>query len=103
MRERWDGIRPASSFENPEMNSFNHYAFGAVGDWMYQNIGGISLDPAAPGYRRSRIAPRPGGGGPDERERIPRNPVRTADPGGGPRANPSRAGPDRSGETGRGG
>ena len=62
MWERWDGIRPDSSFENPEMNSFNHYAFGAVGDWMYQNIGGISLDPAAPGYRRSRIAPRPGAG-----------------------------------------
>jgi len=44
------------------MNSFNHYAFGAVGDWMYQNIGGIDLDPGAPGYRRSRIAPRPGAG-----------------------------------------
>jgi len=35
----WDGIRPDSSFEDPGMNSFNHYAFGAVGDWMYQNIG----------------------------------------------------------------
>ena len=44
------------------MNSFNHYAFGAVGDWMYQNIGGIDVDPAAPGYRHSRIAPRPGAG-----------------------------------------
>jgi len=63
MWERWDGIRPDSSFEDPGMNSFNHYAFGAVGDWMYQNIGGIDIDPAAPGYRRSRIAPRPGGGG----------------------------------------
>jgi len=39
MWERWDGIRPDSSFEDPGMNSFNHYAFGAVGDWMYQNIG----------------------------------------------------------------
>src|SRR5207245_2179118 len=62
MWERWDGIRPDSSFEDPGMNSFNHYAFGAVGDWMYQNIGGIDVDPAAPGYRRSRIAPRPGAG-----------------------------------------
>ena len=62
MWERWDGIRPDSSLQDPEMNSFNHYAFGAVGDWMYQNIGGIDLDPAAPGYRRSRIAPRPGAG-----------------------------------------
>jgi alpha-L-rhamnosidase len=62
MWERWDGIRPDSSFEDPGMNSFNHYAFGAVGDWMYQNIGGIDVDSAAPGYKRSRIAPRPGGG-----------------------------------------
>jgi len=60
MWERWDGIRPDSSFEDPGMNSFNHYAFGAVGDWMYQNIGGLDVDPAGPGYRRSRIAPRPG-------------------------------------------
>ncbi len=62
MWERWDGIRPDSSFEDPGMNSFNHYAFGAVGDWMYQNIGGIDVDPAVPGYRRARIAPRPGAG-----------------------------------------
>ncbi len=62
MWERWDGIRPDSSFEDPAMNSFNHYAFGAVGDWMYQNIGGIDVDPAVPGYRRARIAPRPGAG-----------------------------------------
>jgi alpha-L-rhamnosidase len=44
------------------MNSFNHYAFGAVGDWMYRNIGGIDVDSAGPGYRRSRIAPRQGAG-----------------------------------------
>jgi len=62
MWERWDGIRPDSSFEDPGMNSFNHYAFGAVGDWMYRNIGGIDVDSAAVGYRRSRIAPRPGAG-----------------------------------------
>ena len=62
MWERWDGIRPDSSFEDPEMNSFNHYAFGAVGDWLYRNIGGIDLDPDAPGYRHARIAPRVGGG-----------------------------------------
>lgn len=62
MWERWDGIRPDSSFEDAGMNSFNHYAFGAVGDWMYRNIGGIDLDPVAPGYRRARIAPRVGAG-----------------------------------------
>ncbi|HSD32762.1 MAG TPA: alpha-L-rhamnosidase C-terminal domain-containing protein, partial [Gemmatimonadales bacterium] len=62
MWERWDGIRPDSTFEDPGMNSFNHYAFGAVGDWMYRTIGGIDADPAAPGYRKARIAPHPGAG-----------------------------------------
>jgi alpha-L-rhamnosidase len=62
MWERWDGIRPDSSFEDADMNSFNHYAFGAVGDWMYQTIGGIALDAAAPGGKRVRIAPRPAAG-----------------------------------------
>ncbi|HYX82210.1 MAG TPA: family 78 glycoside hydrolase catalytic domain [Gemmatimonadales bacterium] len=62
MWERWDGIRPDSSFEDAGMNSFNHYAFGAVGDWMYRTIGGISLDAGAPGAKHVRIAPRPGGG-----------------------------------------
>lgn len=62
MWERWDGIRPDSSFEDAGMNSFNHYAFGAVGDWMYRTIGGINLDQAAPGGKRVRIAPIPGGG-----------------------------------------
>src|SRR5256885_3612158 len=38
MWERWDGIRPDSSFEDPGMNSFNHYAFGAVGDWIYRTL-----------------------------------------------------------------
>ncbi len=62
MWERWDGIEPDGTFEDPSMNSFNHYAFGAVGDWMYRTIGGIDVDPAAPGYAHSFIAPRPGGG-----------------------------------------
>ncbi len=62
MWERWDGIKPDGSFEEVSMNSFNHYAFGAIGDWMYRTIGGIDLDPAAPGYKHAIIAPRPGGG-----------------------------------------
>jgi alpha-L-rhamnosidase len=41
------------------MTSFNHYAYGAVGDWIYRNVGGI--DQFEPGYRRIRIRPRPGG------------------------------------------
>lgn len=46
---------------NPgEMTSFNHYALGAVADWMHRTIAGLA--PAAPGYRRLRVAPRPGGG-----------------------------------------
>jgi alpha-L-rhamnosidase len=60
--ERWDGIKPDGSFQDPAMNSFNHYARGAVGEWMYQVIGGINLDPASPGYKHIRIRPRPGGG-----------------------------------------
>ncbi|HEY4320597.1 MAG TPA: family 78 glycoside hydrolase catalytic domain [Gemmatimonadales bacterium] len=62
MWERWDGIRPDGSFEETSMNSFNHYAFGAIGDWMYRTIGGIDIDPAAPGYRHTIITPHVGGG-----------------------------------------
>ena len=62
MWKRWDGIKPDSTFQDAGMNSFNHYAFGAVGSWMYRTIGGIELDPAAPGGKRVRIAPRPGAG-----------------------------------------
>ena len=42
------------------MTSFNHYALGAVADWLHRTVAGLA--PAAPGYRRLRIAPRPGGG-----------------------------------------
>jgi alpha-L-rhamnosidase len=60
--ERWDSIKPDGSFGDVGMNSFNHYAYGAVGDWMYSTIGGIQPDDAAPGYRHVTIAPQPGGG-----------------------------------------
>ncbi|MFJ4408491.1 family 78 glycoside hydrolase catalytic domain [Streptomyces sp. NPDC088910] len=59
MWERWNSINPDGSFGDVSMNSFNHYAYGAVGDWMYQNIGGISALKA--GYKESRIAPAVGG------------------------------------------
>jgi alpha-L-rhamnosidase len=60
--ERWDGLRPDGAFQDVRMNSFNHYAYGAVGDWMYKTIAGINIDPQAPGYKRVVIAPQPGGG-----------------------------------------
>jgi alpha-L-rhamnosidase len=59
MWERWDSIRPDGSFQDPGMNSFNHYAYGSVGEWMYTNIAGISA--GGPGYREIVIRPRPGG------------------------------------------
>ncbi|WP_284292226.1 family 78 glycoside hydrolase catalytic domain [Luteimicrobium album] len=60
MWERWDSIRADGSFEDPAMNSFNHYAYGAVGDWMYKTIGGVTSTSA--GYKTMTIQPVPGGG-----------------------------------------
>ncbi|WP_432980572.1 family 78 glycoside hydrolase catalytic domain [Dactylosporangium sp. CA-233914] len=58
--ERWDGIRTDGSFNDPGMNSFNHYGLGSVGDFLYRQVGG--LGPASPGYGSLLIAPQPGGG-----------------------------------------
>jgi alpha-L-rhamnosidase len=60
--ERWDGIKPDRSFQDPGMNSFNHYAYGAIGEWMYRVVAGIELDESHPGYKHILIQPRPGGG-----------------------------------------
>ncbi|MFC5172059.1 alpha-L-rhamnosidase [Streptomyces mutomycini] len=60
MWERWDSVRPDGSFQDAGMNSFNHYAYGSVGEWMYANIAGIA--PGAPGFRKIVVRPRPGGG-----------------------------------------
>ncbi len=60
--ERWDGIKPDGSFQDASMNSFNHYAYGAIGDWLYQVVAGINVDPQAPGYKRVVVQPQPGGG-----------------------------------------
>lgn len=59
--ERWNGWTPEGGMQDKAMNSFNHYAFGAVGAWMYETIAGLSLDESAPGYRRIIFHPRPGG------------------------------------------
>lgn len=60
MWERWDGWTPDKGFNDSGMNSYNHYAYGAVGEWMYVTIAGIDL--SEPGYSKIKIAPRPGGG-----------------------------------------
>jgi len=60
--ERWDGQKPDSTFQDPGMNSFNHYAYGAIGKWLYQVVAGIGIDEQAPGYKHIIIHPRPGGG-----------------------------------------
>jgi len=60
--ERWDGLRPDSSFQDAGMNSLNHYAYGAVGDWLYRTVAGLNDDPAEPGYRHVIVRPRPGPG-----------------------------------------
>jgi alpha-L-rhamnosidase len=60
--ERWDGQKPDGSFQDKAMNSFNHYAYGAIGEWMYRVMAGIEIDEAAPGYKHILIQPRPGGG-----------------------------------------
>ena len=57
--ERWDSMLPDGSINPGEMTSFNHYALGAVADWVHRVVGGIA--PASPGYERIRVAPRPGG------------------------------------------
>jgi alpha-L-rhamnosidase len=60
--ERWDGQKPDSSFQTPGMNSFNHYAYGAIGDWMYRVIAGLDTYEDGPGYKHIKIQPHPGGG-----------------------------------------
>lgn len=58
--ERWDSIRPDGTINPSGMTSLNHYALGAVVDWMHRTVGGLSA--IEPGYRHMRIAPQPGGG-----------------------------------------
>lgn len=60
--ERWDGWTEENGFQTPEMNSFNHYAYGAIGAWLYNTVAGIELDPAQPGYKHSILRALPGGG-----------------------------------------
>ncbi len=60
--EHWDGIKPDGSMWSAGMNSFNHYAYGAIGEWLFKVVGGLRVDETAPGYRHAVLAPMPGGG-----------------------------------------
>jgi alpha-L-rhamnosidase len=60
--ERWDGWTHDKGFQDPGMNSFNHYAYGAIGAWLYAVVSGIDLDPLQPGYKHIIMRPQPGGG-----------------------------------------
>lgn len=53
--ERWDGIKPDGTFQDPGMNSFNHYAYGAIGEWLYKKVAGINF--FEPGYKKILIKP----------------------------------------------
>ncbi|MFF8914088.1 family 78 glycoside hydrolase catalytic domain [Streptomyces sp. NPDC015032] len=58
--ERWDGWTPEAGFRAPAMNSFNHYALGSIGEWLYRGVAGLGQAPDSTGYRHLRVRPRPG-------------------------------------------
>ena len=62
MWERWDGYVKGRGFQDPGMNSFSHYAYGAVGEWVVRNIAGLNPDNDHPGYEQFEIYPKLGGG-----------------------------------------
>ncbi|CAG7618591.1 Alpha-L-rhamnosidase [Paenibacillus solanacearum] len=62
MWEHWDGIKPDGSFWSTAMNSYNHYAYGSIGDWMYQVLAGLDTDRETPGYKHLQIRPQTGEG-----------------------------------------
>ncbi|MFD2144569.1 glycoside hydrolase family 78 protein [Mucilaginibacter antarcticus] len=59
--ERWNGIHPDGTLEVPSMNSYNHYAYGAIGDWMYRTVAGIDTKADQVGYKGITIKPTIGG------------------------------------------
>ena len=60
--EHWDSIKNDGSFKSERMLSFNHYAYGAIGDWLYKVVAGINIDEKKPGFKHIIIKPIPGGG-----------------------------------------
>ena len=61
MWERWNSYSHENGFGDAGMNSFNHYAYGAIGQWMHERIAGLAPDPDQPGYKHFFIQPAPGG------------------------------------------
>ncbi len=59
MWERWNAYTEEAGIHDPGMNSFNHYAYGSIGEWLYRVVAGINAD--EPGYRRVALRPRPDG------------------------------------------
>ncbi|MBO0663083.1 glycoside hydrolase family 78 protein [Jiella sp. MQZ9-1] len=57
MWERWDGWTPEKGFQSPAMNSFNHYSFGAVGEWIWSRIAGIDWSKERPGFSHVQMRP----------------------------------------------
>ncbi|MBN9062012.1 MAG: hypothetical protein BGP06_14515 [Rhizobiales bacterium 65-9] len=57
--ERWDGWTPERGFQSVNMNSLNHYALGAIGEWLYMRVAGIDLEESDPAFRRIRLRPLP--------------------------------------------
>jgi len=62
MWEHWDGIKPDGTFWSTGMNSYNHYAYGSIGDWLYQVLAGLDTDREKVGYNQLTIRPQPGAG-----------------------------------------
>ncbi|MEU5878577.1 family 78 glycoside hydrolase catalytic domain [Spirillospora sp. NPDC047279] len=58
--ERWDGYTAERGFQAAAMNSFNHYALGSIGEWLYEGVAGLAQTPGSTGYRELLIRPRPG-------------------------------------------
>lgn len=61
MWERWNSYSHEDGFGDVSMNSFNHYAYGAIGQWMVERVAGLSPDPAQPGYKHFFVRPVIGG------------------------------------------
>ncbi len=60
--EHWDGQKPDGTMWSADMNSFNHYAYGAIGEWLVRVVAGIDFDEQRPGYQHVNLTPQPGGG-----------------------------------------